>query len=105
MHIGLEEFKALLLLWIALMLMFHSINNKYSVMIASAIVLVITLVTNIYMYNTFNTNIDLFKSNKKLECRSSNLKHLVKKTNGWKQEQSYFIKDDLMIKIDDCEEF
>ena len=96
-----------IVLWISIVLLLSSFKYKIKKVFLYSTIAVITqaLLWNFYLSYVYDENIDLFNKNKKLECRVDRSEYLVEKSNGFSIQKHYFVKDQLLILIVDCEEF
>ena len=96
-----------IVLWISIVLLLSSFKYKIKNVFLYSTIIVITqaLLWNFYLSYVYDENIELFNKNKKLECHVNKSKYLVEKSNGFSIQKHYFVKDQLLILIVNCEEF
>ena len=100
-----RDLAPLIMLWIGLVLLLSSFDSKKVIKYATAIIFILAIIQNIYQSFVFEENVKLFNENKKLKCSVKQVKYLVEKSNGVSIQKHYFVKDQLLILIVDCEEF
>ena len=104
-YMYLRDFVPLILLWILLSLIGITSKIKYMSIYATVFVIGFAFFGNLYLSNLYDRNIELFNKDKKLECFVNKTKYLVQKSNNYTIKKDYFVKDDRLILVVDCEEF
>jgi len=104
-YMYLRDFVPLILLWILLLFFGGTSKIKYMSIYATVFVIVFAFFGNLYFSNLYDRNIELFNKDKKLECFVGKTKYLVQKSNNYTIKKDYFVKDDRLILVVDCEEF
>ncbi len=80
-----------------------SIDSDLSVYFFALILLIFLLILRIInIAHNEDSNIKAFQIGKKLVCVDSG-RFLILKSNGWEYDGQYFIKDDRVIKTNNCE--
>lgn len=104
-YLYFRDLGPLVMLWVAFTILISTFKTKRPFVYPIVIIFIFAIVQNIYQSYIFEENIELFNKNKKLECSVDRDKYLVEKSNGISIEKHYFVKDQLLILIVDCEEF
>ena len=111
--INYETVKSLIILLFAILLFIALLqsntkhtNKKYRATIAIIvpIFIIITLVEALITQSNAQTNLQNFTHGNSFICRGNdNNQYRVIKKDGWSIENSYFLKDSLLIRADKCE--
>jgi len=106
-YLYFREIGAFVMLWLAIVLLLASLDYTLGKIMKYAFgtVFVLAVILNFYLSFVFDENVELFKNDKKLECKVDKNKYLVEKSDGTVIKKDYFVKDNLLILIVDCEEF
>ena len=92
----------LLLLSISLL----DLKNKKKIMQGAVVVYFALMGANMMnRYLTVQDNINSFKRGSELKCSSLEQEYSVSKKAGWSIKKHYFLKDSLLVRVDNCEEF
>lgn len=84
----------------------HTYPKKSFPTFGIAILLIAITTPLLLSYNTKNTideNIETFKQNELLKCKTLTDSYLVSIVNSWKISQDGFVRDSLFIRADQCQ--